>query len=53
MTAYVESTYWLDYRNEWTTFDKATDKYSLKEGAPERIAKSFELWKAKNPDHAT
>ena len=42
----VEAVYWFKFP-EW--FRVEDDKFYLLAGAPERVAKSFELWKKKNP----
>jgi hypothetical protein len=46
-----ESMYWY-HQEEWYIYDKETEKYSVKPDAPERVKKSFALWKAKNPRRA-
>ena len=41
-----EAAYWMDFP-EWYRIED--NKFYLLSGAPERVAKSFELWKKLNP----
>jgi hypothetical protein len=46
-----ELLYWY-HQEQWYEYDAATDRYSVKSDAPERVKKSFEMWKKLNPKHA-
>ena len=52
MTVNKESMYWNNHK-EYMNYDPETERYSVKPNAPERVKKSFEMWKEKNPDHAS
>ena len=45
----IENTYWITNR-EWFDIDTDNYKFSIKDDAPERAKKSFEMWVKDNPD---
>ena len=43
MTANKEMRYWQT-QEEWYVHDEATNTFTLKEGAPERVKNSYQMW---------
>ena len=50
MTANKEILYWQS-QDEWWTLDETTRTFTLKEDAPERVRKSFEMWEERRANY--
>ena len=49
MTGNKEMLYWHS-QEEWYVYDEESDTYSIKNDAPERVKKSFDMWKNSTDD---
>lgn len=46
-----EVMYWIKNK-DWFTFDDENDTFQIREDAPEKAKKSFEMWKEVQIEHA-